>query len=266
MAVTYNYLTAATLQTFAQSLLQGVNTRIEQGYMVQTLGTNPDFESSAKDAVRVPSVAAVKTALRAVAGAHLKVQVVEGEFGDGKASATLTALVTTVTGAAPRTDTIYLQKDNATDTTWTMYIYCEPDAGDPYWIDIGNTDLSFDEIDGRLDALETVVGSDTVEGDVHTRTGLVKKVYDLEQDLNPDVDGSTGAQVVANKTAIGGLLYEDDEDDTLVTGGTGLAKAVYDLQVGKVDVSSMVALELGTIVSDALKETSVSTDDKSSEI
>jgi len=235
---TYNYMTASTLQSFAEALLTGVNNRIETGYMVQTLGSNPDFASTGTDAVRVPSVAAVKTALRAVAGAHLKIAPVEGEFGNGKTYATLAALVTEVTGSAPRTDTIYLQKDNAEDTTWTMYIYVEPEEGDPSWIDIGNTDVSFAEVDSRLDALEATVGDSSA--------GLVKKVADIEDDLNPATANSTGAQVAANTAAIGDA-------------NSGLVKAVADLDTNKVNVSDMAALSLGTIVTDALANTPIST-------
>ena len=238
MPTTYNYMTAATLQSFAEALLTGINNRIENGYMVQSLGSNPEFTSAATDAYRVPSVAAVKTALRAVAGAHLKIATVEGVFGTNQTYATLTALVTAVTGAAPRTDTIYLQRDSASDNTWTMWIYTTPEVGDPVWIDIGNTDLSFSGIESRLDALETTVGNSS--------SGLVKRVTDIENDLNPSTANSTGAQVAANTTAIGDA-------------NSGLVKAVADLDTNKVNVSDMEALSLGTIVSDALAATPIST-------
>ena len=274
MPTTYNYMTATTLQNFAEALLTGINNRIENGYMVQSVGVNPDFADAATDAYRVPSVAAVKTALRAVAGAHLKIQQVVGVWGANETYATLTALVTGVTGAAPRTDTIYLQKDGASDNTWTMYIYTTPVSGDPVWIDIGNTDLSFSAIEGRLDALETTVGD--------ANSGLVKKVADLENDLDPSTANSTGAQVAANTTAIGdassGLVkrvndIEADLDasesgslaaqvaaNTTAIGdaSSGLVKDVADLDTNKVNVSDMAALSLGTIVSDALAATPIS--------
>jgi len=243
-------MTAVTLQSFAEALLTGINSRIENDYMVQSLGANPDFATVTTDAYRVPSVAAVKTALRAVAGAHLKIETLEGQFGAGKTYETLAALVQATTGAAPRTDTIYLQKDGPSDTTWTMYIYTVPEVGDPAWIDIGNTDLSFAEIESRLDALEATVGDATA--------GLVKKVADIESDLDPATAGGTGAKVAANEAAIGSLTY-DENDASVVTGGTGLAKKVYDLEQGKVNVADMQALALGTIVADALAATPITT-------
>ena len=102
----------AGLTTFAGELLTKVATNLD-GKFVDTLDETVTNE-------QIPSALAVFNALKAIEPT-MDSKTVVGPIEDVE---------------DPSATTIYLQKDDEEDTTWTMYIYA-----DEQWVGIGSTDI-----------------------------------------------------------------------------------------------------------------------------
>ena len=119
---------------------------------------------------------------------HLTIETVEGE-------------ISTVTD--PRTDVLYLQRDNAEDKTWMMYIYRAPaaegEAGS--WINVGDTEVDLSNYWSKdsIEEMKVALGMHDVEPIPEANilsvidTAFANTVVDLgttpdpeEPELNPD--------------------------------------------------------------------------------
>lgn len=190
--VTYEFLDRQGVLDLAEAILGSVNTRIEER-IVQTI----DSESDDK---HVASAAAVYAAIAAVKGTSMKVHT--GNIND----------------VTPEENVIYLQRDDESDVTWTMYVYAAVATTTPgvdggentvtttkKWISIGTTDVTLDNYWAKTDveAMKTALGINDLATSVEDKvsanqmvaftkadiTAIVKQAYDNTETLNPTTGG-----------------------------------------------------------------------------
>lgn len=176
MAVTtYQFLNEQNTQKFAEELLKKVNVRIGERIVTTVDGSSTDKTTPSAKAVNtlITALQAQDTALSGRIDGHDTQLSQQGESiaaletsqgkQDGKITAVesgLTELRSTVEGLThltiqtvegpieevtnPQTDVLYMQRDNAEDRTWMLYIYQAPTAEPPApgtWINVGDTEV-----------------------------------------------------------------------------------------------------------------------------
>lgn len=146
MSTLLEYLDRAGVQTLSKDLLSKVNLRITERMVT-------DVDANQTSDLKVPTAKAVYTAIQSgIAGiTQLEFQVVEGK-GD------MSTLV-----SQPKTNVMYLQRDDEADKTWVLYIY-----RDSKWIAIGDTSIDLVDYWAKKDIteLKTALGLVTLEATV----------------------------------------------------------------------------------------------------
>lgn len=192
---TYEFLDRQGVLDLAEQILTSVNNRITER-IVQTI-------DNTSDNAHVPSAAAVYTAISAIKATKI---------------VTHTGNINTITD--PESNTIYLQRDDESDTTWTMYVYGSvektvpptEEGGEPTttyedkWISIGTTDLTLDNYWSKSEtdiaALKTALGIDDIATSVADKvstdqmvafttadiTSIVTQAYTNTEILNPSTN------------------------------------------------------------------------------
>lgn len=173
---TYEFLDRQGVLDLAEQILTSVNNRITER-IVQTI-------DNTSDAVHVPSAAAVYSAISAIKAT--KIIPYTGNIND-------------ITD--PELNAIYLQRDDESDVTWTMYVYGsvetttppEEDGGEPtvtfvnQWISIGTTDLTLDNYWSKSEtdiaALKTALGIDDIATSVADKVGVDQMVAFTTEDI-----------------------------------------------------------------------------------
>ena len=152
----YEFLDKAGVSSLSKALLTKVNTRIQER-IVNVVDENSDN-------THVPSAAAVYAAISKMS--HIKFKTHMGDIA---------------TVVEPNSSYIYLQRDNADDKTWMMYVY-DTDLG---WINIGDTEVDLSNYWSKsaddVEALKLALGFN--EEVTRLETKIDQSVTDLKSEI-----------------------------------------------------------------------------------
>lgn len=151
-------ITPSMLQLLVTQILTKVNQRVAERIVTEVTETS--------DALHVPSAITVFNLLKAIE--------------PGMKATTVTGSISSV--SSPNTQTLYLQKDNADDPTWTIYLYV-----DGNFVAIGDTSVDLVNYWSKSEADISNLRTKMLDT---AGIALVKTGIDYEKILKSDDDGS----------------------------------------------------------------------------